>query len=166
MYFCRMKFLQRFSRHTPTALVVIRFLLGVVFLVSGIGKLIDASAALHFLEYLLSAMNKTLPVAPQTLIVGLSVVEIVLGVVFVAGGLLQLALKPALIVAGVLLGIFTGVLVNVVGNTNVPLCGCSGALDFGMPVEAALARNIVLMLLIALALHSYQRSAPLLAAGQ
>jgi uncharacterized membrane protein YphA (DoxX/SURF4 family) len=96
MYFCRMKFLQRFSRHTPTALVVIRFLLGVVFLVSGIGKLIDASAALHFLEYLLSAMNKTLPVAPQTLIVGLSVVEVALGVVFIDGSRTGILLEPAL----------------------------------------------------------------------
>lgn len=141
-----MKFLHYISNAPQlSVLVVIRYALGTILLVSGVGKLLDASAAVHFLEYLLSVMNKTLPVASQTLLLGLSMLEIMLGVAFLAGRFL----KPTMVVTNILLGFFTGILINVTGNSSVPTCGCSGAFDFGMPLEMALGRNIVLMAMIA-----------------
>lgn len=141
-----MKF-SHFISNAPalSVLVVIRYALGTVLLVSGVGKLLDASAAVHFLEYLLSVMNKTLPVASQTLLLGLSVLEIVLSMAFLSGNFL----KPALFGTGVLLAAFTVVLALASSHSSVPTCGCSGALDFGMPLEMALGRNIVLMVMIA-----------------
>ena len=130
-----------------SVLVVIRYVLGTILLISGVGKLIDASAAVHFLEYLLSVMNTTLPLAPQTLLFGLSLLEIVLAGAFLSGKFL----KPALFGTSVLLGVFTVVLALASGDGSVPSCGCSGALDFGMPLEMALGRNIVLMAMIAFA---------------
>lgn len=143
-----MKFSQSvFKAPTLSVLLVIRYALGTILLVSGVGKLIDASAAVHFLEYLLSVMNTTLPVASQPLLLGLSVLEIMLGVAFLSGRFL----KPALFGTGVLLVAFTVVLALASGDSSVPTCGCSGALDFGMPLEMALGRNIVLMAMIAFA---------------
>jgi uncharacterized membrane protein YphA (DoxX/SURF4 family) len=135
------------SRHIPTILLVIRIALGAILLVSGVGKLIDASAAVRFLEYLLSVMNRTLPIAPQTLMLGLSMMEIALGILFLAGRLL----KPAMFVTSILLGAFTVILVGATGDNSVPTCGCSGVFDFGMPLEMALGRNIALFLLISIA---------------
>jgi uncharacterized membrane protein YphA (DoxX/SURF4 family) len=141
-----------------SVLVVIRYALGTILLVSGVGKLIDASAAVHFLEYLLSTMNTTLPVAPQTLLLGLSVLEIVLGVAFLSGRFL----KPALFCTGVLLVAFTVMLALASGDGNIPTCGCSGALDFGMPLEMALGRNIVLMMFVAVAWRLFPQKTDIL----
>lgn len=128
-------------------LVVVRYALGIILLVSGVGKLIDSSAAVHFLEYLLSTMNKPFPVAPQTLMLVLSLVEIVLSVLFLTGRFL----KPAMFVTSILLGAFTVILAGASGDNSAPSCGCSGVFDFGMPIEMALGRNIVLFVLIGIA---------------
>jgi uncharacterized membrane protein YphA (DoxX/SURF4 family) len=141
-----------------SVLVVIRYALGTILLVSGVGKLIDASAAVHFLEYLLSVMNKTLPVASQTLVLCLSVLEIMLGVAFLSGRFL----KPTMVVTNILLGLFTGMLINATGNSSIPTCGCSGAFDFGMPLEMALGRNIVLMVLVAVAWRLFPQKTDIL----
>jgi uncharacterized membrane protein YphA (DoxX/SURF4 family) len=155
IYFCAMKILHSISNAPAlSVLVVIRYALGTILLVSGVGKLIDASAAVHFLEYLLSLMNKTSPLAPQTLLLCLSVLEIVLGVAFLAGRFL----KPTMVVTNILLGLFTGMLINATGNSSVPTCGCSGAFDFGMPLEMALGRNIVLMAMIAFLWNRLEKS--------
>lgn len=134
-------------------LVVVRYALGGILLVSGVGKLIDSSAAVHFLEYLLSTMNKPFPVAPQTLMLVLSLVEIVLSVLFLTGRFL----KPAMFVTSILLGAFTVILVGASGDNSAPSCGCSGALDFGMPLEMALGRNIVLMAIMAFAWYRLEQ---------
>lgn len=128
-----------------SVLVVIRYVLGMILLVSGVGKLIDASAAVHFLEYLLSTMNKPFPVAPQTLMLVLSLVEIALSVLFLTGRFL----KPAMFITSIILGAFTVILAGATGDNSAPSCGCSGVFDFGMPLEMALGRNIVLMAMIA-----------------
>lgn len=148
-----MKFLHHISQNFSRLLLVIRIVLGVIRLASGVGKLIDASAAVNFLKYLLTTMNKPLPVAPETLMLTLSVLEIVLSVLFLTGRLL----KPAMFLLNVLLGGFTVILASSVGDNNVPTCGCSGVFDFGMPVEAALVRNIVLMILVAAAWQLLER---------
>jgi uncharacterized membrane protein YphA (DoxX/SURF4 family) len=139
-----MNFAHIISQRFPSALRSICVLLGAILLVSGVGKLIDASAAVRFLEYLLSTMNKTLPIASQTLMVGLSVLEIALGTAFLIGRFL----KPAMFLTSVLLGAFTVTLAGAMGDNSVPTCGCSGAFDFGMPLEMALVRNTVLMVMI------------------
>lgn len=138
-----MKFLDSHS----LVLVVVRYALGIILLVSGVGKLIDSSAAVRFLEYLLSTMNKPFPVAPQTLMLVLSLVEIVLSVLFLTGRFL----KPAMFVTSILLGAFTVILAGASGDNSAPSCGCSGVFDFGMPIEMALGRNIVLFVLIGIA---------------
>ena len=135
-------------------LVVVRYALGSILLVSGVGKLIDASAAVRFLEYLLSAINVTLPIAPQALMLGLSVMEIAVGLFFLAGKFL----KPAMIITSVLLGAFTVILAFAAGDSSVPTCGCSGALDFGMPLEMALGRNILLMTMMAFAWYRLEQA--------
>jgi uncharacterized membrane protein YphA (DoxX/SURF4 family) len=143
-----MKFLHSISNAPArSVLVVIRYALGTILLVSGIGKLIDASAAVHFLEYLLSTMNKPFPVAPQTLMLVLSLVEIALSVLFLTGRLL----KPAMFITSIILGAFTVILAGASGDNSAPSCGCSGVFNFGMPLEMPLGRNIVLMVLIAFA---------------
>jgi len=148
LYFCAMKFSHYISNAPAlSVLAVIRYALGTILLVSGVGKLIDASAAVHFLEYLLSTMNKPFPVAPQTLMLVLSLVEIALSVLFLTGRFL----KPAMFVTSILLGAFTVILAGASGDNSAPSCGCSGVLDFGMPLEMALGRNIIMFLLIGIA---------------
>ncbi|MCU0426101.1 MAG: DoxX family protein [Candidatus Kapabacteria bacterium] len=148
-----MNFAQTISQGFQSPLLPIRILLGSVLLVSGVGKLIDASAAVNFLTYLFASMNKPPPIAPETLMVVLSVTEIVLALLILTGRLL----KPALLVLNLMLGGFTVILAGSVGESTVPSCGCSGVFDFGMPLEMALARNIVLMVLVIVLLRLLEK---------
>ncbi|MFW6157422.1 MAG: MauE/DoxX family redox-associated membrane protein [Balneolaceae bacterium] len=119
----------------------IRLLLGAVFLLSGIGKLIDASEARYLVE-LAATHFYWLIEYTQPIILSTSIVELLLG------GLLLSGYKPRWSLGGafLMLAFFSGVLAFFyLQGYTVENCGCFGALGGGGGLEFTLLRNLVLI---------------------
>lgn len=126
------------------SLTVIRYLLGIIFLLSGVGKLIDSSNA-HYLVELLATKFYWLIEYAEPIVMGTSLLELLLAVLLLWGKQLKSALwgSLALVTAfTVTLGYFY------LQGMSVENCGCFGALGIGGGLEATLLRNAVLLVLI------------------
>lgn len=125
-------------------LTVIRFILGLLFLVSGIGKLISASDAQYLVELLATEFYWLIEYG--SLIITLtSILELILAVLLFWGRYLREALIGSLL----LLLTFTSVLSNFYfQGMEVEGCGCFGAFGFSSGLEFTLVRNLVLIVLI------------------
>lgn len=126
------------------SLSIIRYLLGGLFLLSGIGKLIDSSNARYLVELLATKFYWLIEYA-EPIVLGTSLLELVFAIMLLWGRQLKTALwgSLALVTAfTVTLGYFY------LQGMSVENCGCFGALGIGGGLEATLIRNGVLLLLI------------------
>jgi hypothetical protein len=118
-----------------------RYILGGFMILSGVGKIIDSTAAVEAVRYIFSDYQSALPLTPQALTITISVLEILAGAVFFWGRYLYVGLFGA----AVSLLMFTVPLVEVVfKGKSVAACGCSGLFDAGMSLPMLLVRNGIL----------------------
>lgn len=131
-------------RHKRIALTTIRILLGLVFLASGIGKLISGSEAQYLVELLATEFYWLIEYS-SLIVTVTSVLELVIALFLLWGRYLKWALGGALL----MLAGFSSVLSYFYfQGMNVENCGCFGALGFASGLEFTLLRNLVLIALI------------------
>lgn len=131
-------------KYTKTSLTVIRIILGMVFLLSGIGKLINASDAQYLVELLATEFYWLIEYAGP-IVITTSIIELVLATFLLWGRYLKWALAGTL---AMLLG-FSSVLGYFYSQgMSVDSCGCFGAFGFASGIEFTLLRNLVLGLLV------------------
>lgn len=125
-------------------LISIRYILGILFLLSGIGKLIDSSDARYLVE-LMATEYYFLIEYTGFIVIGVSVVELVIAIFLLWGRYLRMALTASL----VLISFFSLVLgyFYIQGQT-VASCGCFGAFGGGGGLGFTLIRNLVLLTLV------------------
>ena len=130
--------------YSRTAVVTIRIILGLLFLVSGIGKLINSSDAQYLVELLATKFYWLIEY--QTLIVtGTSVLELILSFLLLWGKYLRWVLAASLL----MLAGFSSVLgYFYLQGMSVESCGCFGAFGFASGLEFTLFRNAFLILLV------------------
>lgn len=131
-------------KYKHITLTSIRIILGLLFLVSGIGKLISASDAQYLVE--LMATEFYWLIEYSSLIITLtSIIELVLAVFLLWGRYLRVALGGSML----LLLSFTSVLSSFYfEGMEIEGCGCFGAFGFSSGLEFTLVRNLVLITLI------------------
>ena len=126
------------------SLLTIRIILGLVFLLSGVGKLIDSGYVNYDLVRLLSSTYFWVIEYAAHIIISLSILELVV-VVFLC---LEKYVKWALAAALFMLTGFTGILgYFYLQGMSVASCGCFGAFGFASGLEFTLIRNAVLIVL-------------------
>lgn len=129
--------------YASTALVTIRIVLGLLFLVSGTGKLINGADARYLVELLATEFYWLIEYAGPIVITA-SIVELVLAVFLLWGKYLGWSLFGTL---AMLLG-FSAVLgYFYFQGMAVENCGCFGAFGLASGLEFTLIRNIVLILM-------------------
>lgn len=129
-------------------LLTIRIILGLVFLLSGIGKLIDSGYVNYDLVRLLSTEIYWIIEYAAAIIISISIIELLLALFLLWGKYLKVTLGISLIM---LLGFSSVLGYFYLDGMNVASCGCFGALGIGGGMEFTLIRNFVLMALIIVA---------------
>ena len=127
-----------------------RFFTGLVFLASGIGKLIDRSDAIYLVE-MLSTEIYWLIEYRNVIAFGLTILELILAVLLLLGKWIRISLVVSFLfifaLSSVLLYLtFQGFVIE--------SCGCFGALDLFTGLPATLAKNVVLLIIISLGLRN------------
>jgi uncharacterized membrane protein YphA (DoxX/SURF4 family) len=131
-------------KYTKTALTTIRIILGAVFLLSGIGKLINPSDVQYLVELLASEFYWLIEYAGP-IVKTTSVVELTLGGFLLWGRYIKWALGGTL----AMLAGFSSVLgYFYFQGMSVESCGCFGAFGFASGIEFTLLRNLVLGLMV------------------
>lgn len=125
-------------------LIAIRIILGLVFLMSGIGKLINASDAQYLVE-LLATTYYWLIEYSSLIVTATSIIELVLAIFLLWGRYLKWALGGTLLL---LLGFSSVLSYFYMQGMNVESCGCFGAFGFASGIEFTLIRNLVLIALV------------------
>ncbi|PEN12841.1 hypothetical protein CRI94_12615 [Longibacter salinarum] len=124
--------------------IAVRFLLGLVLLLSGIGKLLDPTGAESLVGVVMGADSVFVDYA--TLIVYLVTLSELVLVGWLAWGR---HLMAAFTATFVLVAIFTFVVGSIVMSDQVvATCGCFGALGLDLSAEGTLVRNLVLLAII------------------
>ena len=129
------------------AITVIRLLLGILFLVSGIGKLISGSDARYLVELLATEYFWLIEYA-TAIVIATSVIELVLAVFLIWNKFLKWALAGTL---AMLIGFSSVLSYFYFQGMSVENCGCFGAFGFASGLEFTLIRNAVLILLTIIA---------------
>lgn len=125
-------------------LLTIRILLGLIFLASGVGKLIDSSDARYLVELLASEFYWLIEYA-DPIVISTSLLELFLALLLLWGKKVKLSLWASLIMVSV----FTIVLGHFyLQGMSIESCGCFGALGIGGGLTATLIRNAVLIILV------------------
>ncbi len=123
----------------------IRILLGLVFLISGIGKLIDSGYVNYALVRLLSTELYWIIEYAAVIVISISIFELIIAGFLFWGERLKWALSAAL----VLLLIFNAVMIYFYWQgMNVQSCGCFGAFGIGGGLVFSLLKNLVLIVLV------------------
>jgi uncharacterized membrane protein YphA (DoxX/SURF4 family) len=121
--------------------IAVRAILGLVLLLSGVGKLLDPSGAESLVGVVMGADSLFVEYA-TALVMLVSVTELVLVGWLAWGRRLTLALTACFL----LVGIFTFVVGSIVlSDQTVATCGCFGALGLDLSAEGTLIRNLVLL---------------------
>jgi len=129
------------------AITVIRLLLGILFLISGIGKLISGSDARYLVELLATEYFWLIEYA-TAIVIATSVIELVLAVFLIWNKFLKWALAGTL---AMLIGFSSVLSYFYFQGMSVENCGCFGAFGFASGLEFTLIRNAVLILLTVIA---------------
>ena len=132
------------SKRKRIALTIIRIILGVIFLLSGIGKLINGADAQYLVELLATKFYWLIEYS-SLIVTSTSVIELVLAVFLLWGRYLKWALAGTLLM---LLGFSSVLSYFYLQGMSVENCGCFGAFGFASGLEFTLIRNLVLVLLI------------------
>jgi hypothetical protein len=125
------------------SLTVIRLLLGILFLVSGVGKLISGSEARYLVELLATEYYWLIEYA-NFIVITTSIIEIILAVFLIWNKFLKWALSGTL---AMLVGFSSVLSYFYFQGMSVENCGCFGAFGFASGLEFTLIRNAVLILL-------------------
>ena len=125
------------------SLTIIRLLLGILFLVSGIGKLISGSDARYLVELLATEYYWLIEYA-NFIVITTSIIEIVLAILLIWNKVLKWALTGTL---AMLMGFSSVLSYFYFQGMSVENCGCFGAFGFASGLEFTLIRNAVLILL-------------------
>jgi len=121
----------------------IRILLGVLFVLSGVGKLINGADARYLVELLATEYFWLIEYAGP-IVIATSVIELILASFLLWGKYLKWALSGSF----VMLAGFSSVLGYFYSQgMNVESCGCFGAFGFASGIEFTLIRNLVLGLM-------------------
>lgn len=123
-------------------LLGVRGILILVFVVSGIGKLIDGQTAAHLVERMFEGAPAITAWA-EPLVMLVSSVELVLAGALMWGRRLAWALWSSF----VLIASFTVALVTLLRGPDIASCGCFGVVDLRLSLEATILRNLVLLTL-------------------
>lgn len=119
-------------------------LLGSVFLLSGVGKLIDSGDARYLVELMATEFYWLIEYA-DAIVLATTTVELLLAVLLFWGRRLTWALTGS----AALLLFFAGVLgYFYLQGFSVASCGCFGAFGGGGGIEITLLRNLVLLAII------------------
>ena len=128
-----------FSLHTG-----VRIIVGATFILSSIGKFIDSSDAQYLVE-LLSMNIYWLIEYKRIIVLSITILELALGILLVLNRYTFLSyLTSALLI----LSLSSVLLFFKFQGTQVASCGCFGAFDLLSGLNATLAKNGVLMILI------------------
>ena len=131
-------------KHKHIILTTLRILLGLVFLASGIGKLISGSEAQYLVELLATEFYWLIEYS-SLIVTVISILELVIALFLLWGRYLKWALGGALL----MLAGFSSVLSYFYfQGMNVENCGCFGALGFASGLEFTLLRNFILIALV------------------
>lgn len=131
------------SKYAKNALTVIRIILGVLFLISGIGKLINGSDARYLVELLATEFYWLIEYA-ALIVTATSIIELILAVFLLWGKYLKWALAGTL---AMLVGFSSVLSYFYFQGMSVENCGCFGAFGFASGLEFTLIRNLVLIVL-------------------
>ncbi|WP_372635348.1 MauE/DoxX family redox-associated membrane protein [Fodinibius sp.] len=131
-------------KHKRILLTTVRILLGLVFLASGIGKLINGSEAQYLVELLATEFYWLIEYS-SLIVTVTSVLELAIAVFLLWGRYLKWALGGALLM---LVGFSSVLSYFYLQGMSVENCGCFGALGFASGLEFTLLRNGVLVLLV------------------
>lgn len=124
---------------------IICIFIGLVFLISGVGKLIDSGYVNYALVRLLSTKFYWLIEYAATIVIALSIVELIIAAFLLFRKKLKWALSAALL----LLILFSGVMGYFYWQgMQVQSCGCFGAFGLGGGLVFSLLKNLVLIILI------------------
>jgi len=129
------------------SLTIIRLLLGILFLISGIGKLISGSDARYLVELLATEYYWLIEYA-NFIVITTSIIEIVLAILLIWNKFLKWALTGTL---AMLMGFSSVLSYFYFQGMSVENCGCFGAFGFASGLEFTLIRNAVLILLTIIA---------------
>jgi len=120
----------------PVLALVLRAAVGLTLIVAGAGKLTDATAAQRATESTLHVSGT----AAQILTIGVSVLEILLGIHLVVG----LNLRWSALASVALLGIFLVFVIYLWATGYTGGCGCFGVFGGGSPGPAETTRDTIL----------------------
>jgi hypothetical protein len=126
------------------ALTAIRLILGIIFLVSGVGKLISGSEARYLVELLATEYYWLIEYA-HFIVITTSIIEILLAVFLLWNKFLKWALTGSL---ALLIGFSSVLSYFYFQGMSVENCGCFGAFGFASGLEFTLLRNLILIALI------------------
>lgn len=127
------------------SLLAIRIIVGLVFLLSGVGKLIDGGYVNYALVRLLASNFYWIIEYAAPIVIAISIIELIIAAVLFWGKKLKWALSAALI----LLLVFSAVMGYFYWQgMQVQSCGCFGAFGFGGGLGFSLIKNLVLIALI------------------
>jgi hypothetical protein len=129
------------------ALTIIRLLLGILFLISGVGKLISGSEARYLVELLATEFYWLIEYA-HFIVIMTSIIELILAILLFWNKLLKWALAGTL---AMLSGFSSVLLYFYLQGMSVENCGCFGAFGFASGLEFTLIRNSILILLTTIA---------------
>lgn len=124
-------------------LKTIRFILGIIFLVSGIGKLISSSEAQYLVELLATEFYWLIEYS-SFIVLSTSILELIIAVLLLWGKYIKWALSGMLLM---LIGFSSVLFYFYLQGMNVEGCGCFGAFGFSSGLEFTLIRNVVMMIL-------------------
>lgn len=140
------------------SLITIRIILGVIFLFSGIGKLIDASDARYLVELMATKFYWLIEYSTP-IVTTISILEVVLAILLLWGKYLKSALTGGLLM---LIGFSSVLSYFYLQGMSVDNCGCFGAFGFASGIGFTLVRNAVLILFIiaAFTMIYFQKQSP------
>ncbi len=128
-------------------LTVIRLILGILFLISGVGKLISGSEARYLVELLATEFYWLIEYA-HFIVIMTSIIELILAILLIWNKLLKWALVGTF---AMLSGFSSVLLYFYLQGMSVENCGCFGAFGFASGIEFTLIRNSILILLTTIA---------------
>lgn len=132
------------SKTKKYSLLTIRIILGLIFLASGIGKLIDTGYVNYDLVRLLSTTFYWMIEYAAPIIITISLVELLVAVMLLWGK----KMKWAFVISLFMLILFSSVLgYFYIQGMNVASCGCFGAFGLSSGLEFTLIRNGIMILL-------------------
>lgn len=140
-------------KYRRKVITTIRFIIGILFLVSGIGKLLDSGDARFLVELMATEFYWLIEYA-NLIVYATIAIELAISVFLLWGKYLRYAFAAAI----ALLVAFSGILgYFYLQGMSVENCGCFGAFGFASGIEFTLIRNLVLVALVVAGIFLHTR---------